>query len=302
MKHKRLYIYLGIFLLVVLVGGVWFLNAPVPDEDLMTFEDEEIPLGPPGLSGSYEAGYGITWTRGSEGDDLTRFTNNDQTAKIVLIGNTDESVQLAGLTRDEAEAILGSPITRYNSIRIPVITGTSKEYYKLDGDLVILYFDGNANETVLFSAQMDRSMASDTKVFTSSNIEPYSPRDFEAMTIELLNAIRVSYGKEPLTLNMAAATVSLNHSQSMVDRNYFAHINLEGLTPKDRLRAADVPFRNYGETLTAGVWTPMDVITVWMNSPAHREILLGDFNSAGLGLATGDASYGIYFTLNLILY
>ncbi len=38
----------------------------------MTFEDEEIPLGPPGLSGSYEAGYGITWTRGSEGDDLTR--------------------------------------------------------------------------------------------------------------------------------------------------------------------------------------------------------------------------------------
>ncbi len=158
-------------------------------------EDEEIPLGPPGLSGSYEAGYGITWTRGSEGDDLTRFTNNDQTAKIVLIGNTDESVQLAGLTRDEAEAILGSPITRYNSIRIPVITGTSKEYYKLDGDLVILYFDGNANETVLFSAQMDRSMASDTKVFTSSNIEPYSPRDFEAMTIELLNAIRVSYGK-----------------------------------------------------------------------------------------------------------
>lgn len=301
MTRNQFMAFFSILLIFALVGSLWILTVPekeliATDENEITILEEEVPLGPPSII--YNAGYGIEWTT----DALfipTHYEDPENSIELNTIGNTTAILPLTGLSRSEAEAITGSVIKRYRGSRIPSFTYDFKQFYSVDGKLTVLYYD-TIDDQVLFALTADRSIASKTKFFTSSHLEPYAVEDFEKMTLELLNAVRVAYGKSPLIFNTHVAEVSQEHSSSMVSDDYFSHINTDGSTPKERLRAADITFKDYGETLTAGIWTPMDVIATWMNSPPHRNILLGDYTEGGVGISTGRSTYGIYFTMNLI--
>lgn len=304
MIHSRVMTFISIFIIIALISTLWVLTRPVKEEitveeeaTIVEIEEEAMPLGPPSIA--YQAGYGITWQLANGPMDLTYYTDEDHSIDLTVIGNSNQEPGLAGASMDDAEDIVGSTVTRFDGSRIPKFTYDFKQFYTHENKLVILYYD-LLEDKVLFALQTDGNIATKTNFFTSRNLEPYAPRDFETMTMQLLNAVRTAYGKAPVQINNLVADTSREHSQSMVNGDYFAHINTQGLSPKERLTAADIQFSNYGEALTAGIWTPMDVIATWMNSPAHRDILLGDFTSGGVGVAYGDATYGIYYTLNLI--
>jgi hypothetical protein len=47
--------------------------------------------------------------------------------------------------------------------------------------------------------------------------------------------------KQPLALNQILTNVTEAHSQDIIDRDYFAHVNPDGDGPSDRARAAGYP-------------------------------------------------------------
>lgn len=112
----------------------------------------------------------------------------------------------------------------------------------------------------------------------------------------LINAERTSRGLAPLAFDALLAQVAEAHSQDMIDRNFFDHINPDGLDPGDRVANAGYSASTWGETIGAGYTTPAAMLSGWMNSPGHRGILLSpNFTEIGLGYVTGGA-YGHYWT------
>ncbi|NJN93094.1 MAG: CAP domain-containing protein [Anaerolineales bacterium] len=121
---------------------------------------------------------------------------------------------------------------------------------------------------------------------------PYPEEDLRL----LINAERTSRGLAPLAFDALLAQAAEAHSQDMINRNFFSHINPDGLDPGDRVANAGYSASTVGETIGAGYTTPAAMLTGWLNSPGHRDILLSpNFTEIGLGYVTG-GTYGHYWT------
>ena len=84
---------------------------------------------------------------------------------------------------------------------------------------------------------------------------------------------------------VSLAQVARAHSQDMIDRNFFDHINPDGDDPSDRVSAARDPLgAGWRRTSPPGSAPRSRWWTAWMNSPGHRaNILNADFTSIGVG-------------------
>ncbi len=106
-----------------------------------------------------------------------------------------------------------------------------------------------------------------------------------------------STAKQPLAPHQALVNAAGLHSQDMLDRDYFAHINLQGLTPSDRAQAAGYPV-GVGENIawsgsTGSVNQTNLVYELHTNlfvSPGHRTNIMSDsYRELGTGVR-----YGVY--------
>ena len=113
-------------------------------------------------------------------------------------------------------------------------------------------------------------------------------------TLCLLNRQRTDHGLPPLRENRLLTQASLQHSQDMVQRNYFEHTTPDGRTVGDRLLAlgyARGTTASSGENIAYGYAresTPAAIVDLWMHSPGHRaDILRRTFTEIGIGIAPG---------------
>jgi uncharacterized protein YkwD len=113
-------------------------------------------------------------------------------------------------------------------------------------------------------------------------------------TICLVNRERTQRGLPPLRQNSLLTTASAEHSQDMVERNYFEHTTPDGRTLGDRLRAIGYSrgiSASAGENIAYGVGyrsAPAHIVDRWMHSPGHRaDILRPSFTEVGIGIALG---------------
>lgn len=121
--------------------------------------------------------------------------------------------------------------------------------------------------------------------FTVSNPRPRP--DLEKQMLDLVNRDRVAAGLQPLAPDPEQTEVARRHSADMFARGYFAHDTPEGLTPFDRMRAANVRFITAGENLALAP-TISVAHTGLMNSPGHRaNILRPEFGRVGIGVMDG---------------
>lgn len=88
--------------------------------------------------------------------------------------------------------------------------------------------------------------------------------------VELMNAHRASVGCAPLAWHEGTARVAKQHSEDMVERNFFDHTNPDGETPFDRLRNAGITWSRAGENIAAGYPDAAAVLQGWLASPGHR--------------------------------
>lgn len=308
--YKRILILMLIFAIIF----SFQMQVPSRPDSVVSIMDEETPLGALITTAKYyDSGYGLIWYHDPLLDP-TIFTakrveaeSSDSSAlgtsnliKLTTIGNKSDRPLLTGLTRSAAENLLGSPINKVGNLIVSNLSTPTKAYYQSADGIIILHYDSVSPGKVIFATYMPSDILLKTYFLSKLVFNATATMDTEKMTVDLLNQVRIAYGKAPLLMDEKLALVSRMHSQSMVDGNYFSHTNLAGLGPKARIQAAKIAFRSYGEALTAGTWTPMDAITGWMNSPGHRSIILGDYTSVGIGIASGTSKYGIFFTLNAI--
>jgi len=124
-----------------------------------------------------------------------------------------------------------------------------------------------------------------TLPFKVTNVRPRP--DLERRMLDLVNQERVAAGLRPLAPDPELTEVARQHSTDMFARGYFAHDTPEGLSPFDRMRAADVRFLAAGENLALAPTLPV-AHTGLMNSPGHREnILRPQFGRVGIGIMDG---------------
>lgn len=111
--------------------------------------------------------------------------------------------------------------------------------------------------------------------------------DLEQQMLDLVNQERQAAGLHPLAPDPELTEVARRHSADMFARGYFAHDTPEGLTPFDRMRAANVRFLAAGENLALAPTIPV-AHNGLMNSPGHREnILRPQFGRLGIGVMDG---------------
>ena len=121
--------------------------------------------------------------------------------------------------------------------------------------------------------------------FTVQNPRPRP--DLEKQMLDLVNKERQANGLGPLAPDPELTEVARKHSADMFARGYFAHDTPEGLSPFDRMKAANVRFTTAGENLALAP-TLSIAHTGLMNSPGHRaNILRPQFGRVGIGVMDG---------------
>ena len=155
---------------------------------------------------------------------------------------------------------------------------------ELEGELRPVFGDAIAQTLNLLTIHPD----SDERVTLPFKVEQSRPRpDLEKQMLELVNQERVKAGLQPLEADPEMTEVARKHSSDMFARGYFAHDTPEGLSPFDRMHAANVRFATAGENLALAP-TIQVAHTGLMNSPGHREnILRSQFGRVGIGVMDG---------------
>ena len=102
----------------------------------------------------------------------------------------------------------------------------------------------------------------------------------------------------PLTWNCTLATVALEHSRDMGERNFFSHTGSDGLSSSQRVTNASYSWRTTGENIAAGLATVEEVMAGWLSSPGHCANIMND-SYTEIGAAryhNSGADYRYYWT------
>lgn len=101
----------------------------------------------------------------------------------------------------------------------------------------------------------------------------------------LVNAERSARGLDELSHDSVLERAAQRHSQDMLVRDFFAHVNPDGEDPGDRITQAGYEWGSYGENIAAGYRTPRLAMEGWMQSEGHCENVLNPgFTELGVGI------------------
>jgi len=149
-------------------------------------------------------------------------------------------------------------------------------------------FGGAVNDTLSFLTVEPQSNQTVGLNFKTSNISVDNAAEQDMFA--KVNAERASSGLSTLSFSEELAKVGRAHCSDMFIRGYFSHYTLEGLSPFDRMVAANVEFNYAGENLALAPNTDLAMKGL-MQSPGHKANILGkDFGKVGIGVIDG----GIY--------
>ena len=155
---------------------------------------------------------------------------------------------------------------------------------RLENQLHPVFGDAIARTLNLLTIRPD----SNERVTLPFTVTTTKPRpDLEKRMLGLVNQERQAQGLGPLAADPELTEVARRHSADMFARGYFAHDTPEGITPFDRMRAANVRFIAAGENLALAPTIPV-AHSGLMNSPGHRaNILRKEFGRVGIGIMDG---------------
>jgi uncharacterized protein YkwD len=108
-------------------------------------------------------------------------------------------------------------------------------------------------------------------VACDDGLGPDSDADPELILfVDLMNDHRESVGCTRLLWNDDVASVAQDHSEDMVERDYFDHTNPDGQSPFDRLQNAGIAYSGAAENIAWGYATAQAVLDGWLNSAGHK--------------------------------
>lgn len=136
-----------------------------------------------------------------------------------------------------------------------------------------------------------------THIYYRDNSIPSKPG--EKSLLELINAERISDGKEVLVANPNLQKAAEKHARWMAKNLTMSHTGNGGSTAEDRILAENYLLWNvevyqpfvYGENVGAlnlAIYTLEEMVAAWMTSPGHAaNILYEDYVDTGIGFSVG---------------
>jgi uncharacterized protein YkwD len=126
---------------------------------------------------------------------------------------------------------------------------------------------------------------------TASLVEFAAPRPTLLYAVEVqtyINAHRVRAGAGPVTLQWQLNKAAVAHANDMARRRLMTHIGSDGSRAGTRISRTGYRWSLWGENIAAGQITPSAVVWAWLNSPAHRAVMLDNrYKHMGIGRAVG---------------
>ena len=102
--------------------------------------------------------------------------------------------------------------------------------------------------------------------------------------LQLINVERVKDGDQPLTVNQDLVESATAKACDMRDKEYFDHKDPQGNAPWHFFKEAGYIYEVAGENLAIGYDNPVEAMNALMNSPKHRDNILGDdYTEVGIG-------------------
>lgn len=216
------------------------------------------------------------------------YSNSDGWDNKHLSIGTDKDI-INGYLKDPIDRILkGNVIFLLNK-------DEGSTVYRVDNGYLTVFFDIHNSSKVTSLLLIDK--------VTEENFQPNKPytdelrKSYELQAFDLANSIRVREGLSVLTWSDKAAVAAYKHSEDMATSHFFDHNNLRGEDPFARMRKEGINYSTAGENLAAGQQNAIYAHEGWLNSKGHRDILFGDFERLGVGVAFG-GPYKVYYTQN----
>lgn len=143
----------------------------------------------------------------------------------------------------------------------------------------------------MLSAVLFLSLASCKNFFDFG--DSLSIAELEAKTFRLINDYRLSIGRSALVWSDIIAAEERMHSQNMAAGQ--VPIGHDGFYDRiDRINEI-IPWSVIAENVAFSGNTE-DAVDAWLKSPDHLEILKGDYDFTGIGVAKNSAGSAYYFS------
>ena len=95
------------------------------------------------------------------------------------------------------------------------------------------------------------------------------------------NKVRAEEKLPPLKLNDQLTQAARGHARDMAEHNKLTHEGSDGSDPKTRIKRAGYVYQEIGENVAAGQEAVAEVMRTWIESPPHRENILGPLHRDG---------------------
>lgn len=118
-----------------------------------------------------------------------------------------------------------------------------------------------------------------------------------AALVEAHNKIRTEAKLPPLKVNPQLMLAALDHARDMAEHNNLSHTGSDGSDVAKRVKKRGYRYQEIGENIADGQVTVEEVMNTWMNSPPHKENILGDFSEVGVA-AVPDGSGRKYWCVD----
>jgi len=132
-------------------------------------------------------------------------------------------------------------------------------------------------------------------ILLSSPVSADDEPDFVQELFNLINEERIEKGLNPLAWDNRLEAAAQLHSEDMATQGALSHTGSDG--SDFRQRAEDQGYgMASGEVVAFGATSANSVLALWLDSPPHTDMILGEHKHVGIGLAYPPSSY--YWTVD----
>ncbi len=136
----------------------------------------------------------------------------------------------------------------------------------------------------------------DDKPVRSNGANPVDPTASALLAAH--NREREKEGRPPLKLSEELTKAALAHAKDMAEHHKLDHKGSDESTVVDRVKRQGYAYVWVGENIAYGQKDVTEVMTTWMESPAHHKNILGEFTELG-GARLKDDKGVIYWCVDL---
>ncbi len=157
------------------------------------------------------------------------------------------------------------------------------DMYLVDDSYLRVFYDEHNNNTLTSILLIDKDVEMNLLGYYGPPSEALKV-SFEKQSLDLANAIRYRFDKDPLSWDSEASQTARRHSQDMSDRTFFDHVNPDNESSVERFQNDSIDYRMLAENIALGQFSAIYVHEEWMNSKGHRDNLLLDIERLGVGV------------------